>query len=471
MEMQRSAIMEKLALLEEPPCGRPSPELFPGAGRGAPHNGGCAFRGAKLALQPITDAAHLVHGPITCQGHSWESRPTCSSGPTIHRSTFITDMGEMDVIFGGADKLRRAIREIAAQCAPTAIFVYQTCLPAMIGDDISAVCKAESLRCGRPVIAVDAPGFSGDNVQGNEFAGRLLLDRVVGSREPEFTTSADVNIIGEYNVAGELNAVRALLGGIAVRVLASIPGDGRYEDIASSHRAGAAISLCSRALPGLASHMRERFGIPFIEGSFYGISNTSNTLRGIAALLAERGGPPDLPARAEALTAGEEKRTWSRLSGCRKRLEGKRALLATGGVKSWSLVSALQELGITVVGSSMHKSTAADRRKTAEAMGPSGVLCDDASARTVESLLSDRGVDVVLSGCGLQPVAAMAGVPWVEVNHHRLGALGGYEGMARLAEAIDAACANPVFEQAFAPAPWNRRSNRPPEEGGLAWGA
>ena len=47
--------------------------------------GGCAFRGAKLALQPIVDAVHLVHGPIICQGHSWESRPTATRDTTLHR--------------------------------------------------------------------------------------------------------------------------------------------------------------------------------------------------------------------------------------------------------------------------------------------------------------------------------------------------------------------------------------------------
>ncbi len=41
--------------------------LTPGAAAG-----GCAFDGAKIALQPITDAAHLVHGPIACEGNSWD---------------------------------------------------------------------------------------------------------------------------------------------------------------------------------------------------------------------------------------------------------------------------------------------------------------------------------------------------------------------------------------------------------------
>jgi nitrogenase molybdenum-iron protein alpha/beta subunit len=46
-----------------------------------PHNaeapkcaaGGCALRGAKLALQPITNAVHVVHGSASCLGHVWWS--------------------------------------------------------------------------------------------------------------------------------------------------------------------------------------------------------------------------------------------------------------------------------------------------------------------------------------------------------------------------------------------------------------
>jgi nitrogenase molybdenum-cofactor synthesis protein NifE len=433
---------------DRPGCGATGER--PGQG------GGCAFRGAKLALQPIADVAHLVHGPITCQGHSWDSRPTGSSGARLHRSTFITDLGELDVIYGGEPKLARAIAEIAAKYDPAAIFVYQTCLPAMIGDDVAAVCKAAAARCGRPVIPVIAPGFAGDKDYGNEFAGGVLLDRVIGSAEPEELTGADINIIGEYNVAGELGQIAPLLRELGIRVLASIPGDGRFAAIARSHRARAAVSLCSRALANLARRMRERLGIDYVEGSFYGISNTSGTLRALAVLLAERGGPADLPARAEALVKREEARAWSLLAACRRRLEGKRVLLATGGVKSWSLVSALREAGLTVVGTSMHKSTERDRQKALTATAGGGCLYDDLSAQNMDLLLQDGHVDVVLSGFGGQFTAARARAAWVEINHHRRLPLTGYAGMVRLVADIDRACASPVFGQARSRAPWDQ---------------
>ena len=94
--------------------------------------GGCAFDGAKIALQPITDVAHLVHGPIACEGNSWDNRGAKSSGSKLWRTGFTTDINETDVVFGGEKRLYKAIKEIIEKYDPPAVFVYQTCVP---GDD------------------------------------------------------------------------------------------------------------------------------------------------------------------------------------------------------------------------------------------------------------------------------------------------------------------------------------------------
>lgn len=150
--------------------------------------GGCAFDGAKIALQPFTDVAHLVHGPIACEGNSWDNRGSASSGSDLWRRSFTTDMQEIDVVFGGEKRLYKAIKEIIRKYDPSAIFVYQTCVPAMIGDDIDAVCKIARAKCGRPVIPVNAPGFVGSKNLGNKLAGEALLRYVIGTQEPDYTT-------------------------------------------------------------------------------------------------------------------------------------------------------------------------------------------------------------------------------------------------------------------------------------------
>ncbi len=146
--------------------------------------GGCAFDGAKIALQPITDVAHLIHGPISCEGHSWDGRGSKSSGSHLYRTSFTTSITEQDIIFGGEKHLYDAIKEVVDKYDPPAVFVYQTCVPAMIGDDIEAVCKAAASKLGRPVIPVNAPGFVGSKNLGNKLAGEALLDYVIGTEDP-----------------------------------------------------------------------------------------------------------------------------------------------------------------------------------------------------------------------------------------------------------------------------------------------
>ena len=43
----------------------------------------CVFCGARVVLNPVTDAVHLVHGPIGCASYTWDIRGSLSSGPEM----------------------------------------------------------------------------------------------------------------------------------------------------------------------------------------------------------------------------------------------------------------------------------------------------------------------------------------------------------------------------------------------------
>ncbi|MHB8253755.1 MAG: nitrogenase iron-molybdenum cofactor biosynthesis protein NifE [Acidiferrobacter sp.] len=460
MDTLSSAVQQ---VLNEPACGKNQAKtakerkkgctqaLAPGAAAG-----GCAFDGAKIALQPITDVAHLVHGPIACEGNSWDNRGAKSSGPQLYRTGFTTDISETDVVFGGEKRLQKAIKEILAKYDPPAIFVYQTCVTALIGDDIEALCKAASAQFGRPIIPINAPGFVGSKNLGNKLAGEALLEYVIGTEEPEYTTPYDINIIGEYNLAGELWQVKPLLTELGIRVLSCISGDARYHEIASSHRARATMMVCSKAMINVARKMEERYGIPFFEGSFYGVSDMSEALRQIARLLIERGAPPVLEDRTEALIAREEARVALRLEPYAARLQGKRVLLITGGVKSWSVVAALQEIGIEIVGTSVKKSTPEDKERIKKIMGDEAHMIDDLTPREMYRMLRDARADIMLSGGRSQFVALKAKVPWLDINQERHQAYAGYEGMVALVREIDKSLFNPIWSQVRLPAPWDQ---------------
>ncbi|MBF0094885.1 MAG: nitrogenase iron-molybdenum cofactor biosynthesis protein NifE [Alphaproteobacteria bacterium] len=449
-------------LFEEPACasnraksesekkkGCAARQLVPGAAAG-----GCAFDGAMIALQPITDAAHLVHGPIACSGNSWDNRHAASSGPLLYRIGLTTDLSDLDVIHGGEKKLFKAIREVIERHDPPAVFVYQTCVPGLIGDDIETVCRHAALRFGKPVIPVNAPGFVGGKNLGNRLGGEALLDHVIGSVEPDDAGPCDINILGEYNLAGELWQVKPLFERLGIRVRACITGDARYADVAAAHRARANMMVCSQALISLARKMEERWGIPYFEGSFYGISDTSDALRAMAGLLVRQGASSDLLVLAEDLIAAEEERAWERLAPFRERLRGKRVLLYTGGVKSWSVVSALQEVGMVVVGTSVRKSTEADKERVRSVMGEDANMFDAIPPREMYRMLKDGEADIMLSGGRTQFIALKARVPWLDINQERHYAYAGYDGMVELVRRIDLELASPVWAAIRQPAPW-----------------
>src|SRR5919201_3509027 len=96
--------------------------------------------------------------------------------------------------------------------------------------------------------------------------------------------------------------------------------------------------------------MKKQFGIPYLEESFYGMTDTAKALRDIARELdLAHGGGTTMRDRVEALVAEEEARCRLRIAPHRARLEGKRAVLFTGGVKTWSMVNALREGGAEII--------------------------------------------------------------------------------------------------------------------------
>src|SRR5512140_3340874 len=241
----------------------------------------CAFDGARVVLMPITDAIHLVHGPIACAGNSWDNRGARSSGPQLYRRGFTTAVLHNDVVFGGEQKLRRAILDLAGRYAgeARAIFVYATCVTAMTGDDVGAVCRSVAGEVSIPVIPVNTPGFVGDKNIGNRLAGELLLEHVIGTAEPAVRTERDVNLIGEYNIAGDLWGMLPLFERLGIRILSCISGDARFDDLRHAHRARLNVIVCSKSLTNLARKMKKRWGIPWLEESFYGMSDTAKALR------------------------------------------------------------------------------------------------------------------------------------------------------------------------------------------------
>lgn len=404
----------------------------------------CAFDGARVVLMPVTDAAHLIHGPIACAGNSWDNRGARSSGSQLFRRGLTTDLKENDVIYGGEEKLYQAILEVAARHEPKAVFVYSTCVSALIGDDLEKTCARAQEHLTIPVIPVNAPGFLGDKNIGNRIAGEVLFNQVIGTAEPDAPKNPlAINLIGEYNIAGDLWGVLPDLKSLGITLQTAITGDARFEELRSAHRASLNILVCSKSLTNLVRAMERRWQIPYIDASFYGIRDTSEALLNIAVALGDK----NLIEKTKFYIRKREAETREAIAHYKERLQGKTAILFTGGVKTWSMVSTLAELGITILAGGTQNSTPDDFQHMKDLMDPSAHIIEDTSAAGFLSLIKDKKPDLIVAGGKTKYLAHKTRTPFLDINHGRKLPYAGYQGMITFAQSVARTVFSPVWTQ------------------------
>jgi nitrogenase molybdenum-cofactor synthesis protein NifE len=425
----------------------------------------CAYDGARVVLMPITDVIHLVHGPIACAGNSWDNRGARSSGSQLYRRGFTTEMLENDVIFGGEKKLYKAILDLAERYRgqASAIFVYATCVTAMTGDDVETVCKAASEKVSIPVIPVNTPGFIGDKNIGNRLAGEILFKHVIGTAEPPVLGEYPINLIGEYNIAGDLWGMLPLFNRLGIQILSCFSGDAKFEELRYAHRAKLNIIICSKSLTNLAKKMQKNYGMPYLEESFYGMTDTAKALRDIARELDNTVNGLEkriMQDRVEQLLVEEEELCRRRIAPYRARLEGKRAVLFTGGVKTWSMVNSLRELGVEILAAGTQNSTLEDFYRMKGLMHKDAKIIEDTSTAGLLGVMAEKMPDLIVAGGKTKFLALKTKTPFLDINHGRSHPYAGYEGMVTFARQLDLTVNNPIWPVVNAPAPWEKNNDQ-----------
>ncbi|MBY0540651.1 MAG: nitrogenase molybdenum-cofactor biosynthesis protein NifE [Campylobacterales bacterium] len=411
-------------------------------------SGGCAFEGAQISLFPFADVIHLVHSPATCIGASWETRQTLTSHKGENNTVmgYSTDVNTNDIIFGGDKKLEASIDYIVEHKNPKGIFVYETCVTAMIGDDMDNVCGRMEKKHGIPIVVIHSPGFVGGKNLGSRLGGESVLHQLIGTKEPQQIHPFGINLIGEYNVTGDMWQYTPLLEKIGIKVISTLAGDGRIENIQMAHTAKLNVIVCAKSLISLTRKMQEKYQIPYISISFYGKRDTSNAIRSIVNAF----GDEALTARAEALIAEEEAKLEEILIPYRKILEGKKAILNTGGNKTWSIASALQDIGVDVVATSVQKATLEDKEICAQYVK---ILITNPGVEQAQ-LIDEHKIDILLAGGRSLYTAIKKKVAFVDVNQEKKVSYGAYSGLINLAIDVANAVNNKVFKVVGNPEPW-----------------
>lgn len=409
---------------------------------GAVSQRACVFCGSRVVLYPIADALHIIHGPIGCAAYTWDIRGSLSSHRELHRLSFSTDLRERDVVFGGEEKLKRSLLKLIDEHQPAAAFVYSTCIVGLIGDDVERICSEVAERGGIPVIPVQAPGFAGTKKTGYQVACEALA-RLVGTGSSAGIAPASINILGDFNLAGETWLIADYYRRMGIEVVATITGDGRIEDIKRCHGAALNVVQCSGSMSALARHMKERYRVPFIRVSYFGFEDTAKALYDVAQHL---GGAAMLD-RAKTLVREEIAAALPVVERVKKQVAGKTAAIYTGGAfKCFSLIRALRGLGMRTVLAGSQTGSPEDYKELERISDPGTVIVDDITSGEIARFLQQGNCDLFIGGVKERPIAFKMGVAFCDHNHERKHGLAGFQGMATFAEEVASSLCSPVWD-------------------------
>ena len=402
----------------------------------------CVFCGSRVVLYPIADALHLIHGPVGCAAYTWDIRGSLSSGPQLHRLSFTTDLKEREVVFGGETRLYNALVSLIAQYGPKAAFVYSTCIIGVIGDDVEAVCRKVSAETGIDVIPVMSEGFNGTKKDGYKVACSAL-SKLIGTAQNFTAPNFSINILGDFNLAGELWMLTDYYRRIGVNLVSCMTGDGRVDEIRRAHTAQLNVVQCSGSMVYLAKEMKEKYGIPFMKVSYFGIEDMSDALYEVARFFKSE----EMMQKARELVKEELSKLLPALQEYRKKLEGKKAAIYVGGAfKAISLVKALRLLGMktVVVGSQTGNP---DDYNLLKALCDEGtIIVDDSNPNELSEFVKQTGANLFIGGVKERPIAFKLGLGFCDHNHERKEALAGYEGMMNFAKEVYASVCSPVWK-------------------------
>jgi nitrogenase molybdenum-cofactor synthesis protein NifE len=329
---------------------------------------------------------------------------------------------------------------------PKAAFVYSTCIVGIIGDDVEAVCKKVARETGIPVLAVHSEGFKGTKKDGYKAACDAMF-KLVGTGSTDAVSPVSINILGEFNIGGEAWMIKEYYKQMGVEVVSVMTGDGRVDEIRKSHGAALNVVQCSGAMTFLAQMMEEKYGIPFIRVSYFGIDDMAKALYDVADHFGEH---PEIKMRAQQLVREQVQKIYPTLQEIREDLNGKKAAIYVGGAfKAFSLIKALRYLGMNVVLVGSQTGNTDDYNTLQEMCDEGTIILDDANPLELSKYIIEKKADLFIGGVKERPIAYKLGIGFCDHNHERKIPLAGFEGMVHFAREIHTSVTSPVWQ--FAP--------------------
>lgn len=312
---------------------------------------GCTYAGCKgVVLGPTRDIVNITHGPIGCGFYSWltrrnQTRPDSPEAENFIPYAFSTDMQDSNIVFGGEEKLKQAIREAHELFHPKGIAIFSTCPVGLIGDDVHRV--ARQMKEEFPEVNIfgfSCEGYRGvSQSAGHHIANNGLYKNLIGRNDhPKRKYKYAVNVLGEYNIGGDAFVIERLFEKIGVDLIATMSGNSTLEQFETAHTADFSLVMCHRSINYVAEMLETSFGIPWAKANFIGAEATAKTLRKVGQYF----GDQELIDRIEGVIAEEMVAVKTAGDKARAKTEGKTAMLFVGGSRAHHYQELFTELGM-----------------------------------------------------------------------------------------------------------------------------
>ena len=410
---------------------------------------GCSTSKAACMTILIQDAAVISHGPVGCASclHEFAFTYRVNSAergvakPT-QRKIFSTNLQEKDTVYGGNQKLAKAIDEVYERTHANAIFVLTTCAAGIIGDDVESVCSEAESELNIPVVPIFCEGFrSRVWTTGFDAAYHGIARKLI---EPPRERRSD--IINVINFWGS-DVFADWFAPFGARPNYITPYS-TVNTLRHSSEAAATVQACSTLGSYLGAVLEQDFGVPEIPSAPpYGIAQTDRWFRALGKVL----GKEDI---AEQVIAEKKEKYLPRIEEIRQKLRGKTAYVTAGAAHGHALLDILGELGLQAKGAAIfhHDAEYDSERPENDQLAqrvhdygdvPNYNVCNKQEFELVNALYHIRPDVMLARHGGMTLWGAKLGIPSLLVGDEHYGM--GYEGLVNYGERIIETLENDEF--------------------------
>ncbi len=427
---------------------------------------GCQLNLSMAILNTLRNAVIIIHAPIGCGGGSTAMAGLTKNFQKLRDAKapgliwLNTNLDESDVIKGGESKLREAVLYADREFRPSAIIVANSCVPALIGDDLDGILAQLQAEVAAKIVPVHCEGFK-TKIQASAYDAvyhgilRNLVDvreeyeRVIPDELEElaenYRRSKTVNILNVSSMSRfDEDELTRLLRALELNAR-FMPCYAHPDDFETVTEAALNVSICATHDDYFVGHLQAQYGIPFVLRAIpIGIMNTNKWLRDIGKFFT-------IEDRVERLIEAETRELEKALAPYREALRGKRAFLAGGEIRVLANATALVELGLEVVGLKGYHYDGFGDDFLNDLDLSDEVLFNVATGQPFEqsNLLERLKPDIYVGHTGGNVWAAKQGFPVYPIFGQTVNYMG-YNGVFELARRLTRLLKNPVFNRNLA---------------------